>query len=102
MRVIRYGSALMAEGILCSVLSAVVSEQKGLHQSLKIGKTDAAWLYHVGVKYTRLGECQERRRLLYRAMNLNPHLSPLQTPVTAAMMPELGVKPLTRRAQVSP
>lgn len=78
----------------------LASAQKWIDQSLKIGKPDAGRLYHAGMIYAK-SDPNQAKKYLYKGMNLNPYFSPIQIPVAAAMMQELGSKPATQTAQAS-
>lgn len=51
---------------------------------------DARFLFHNAMINLKLGNRQDAQHLFFRALNLNPGFSPIDAPVAAAMIQELG------------
>jgi tetratricopeptide (TPR) repeat protein len=50
------------------------------HRALRLGSRDPVFLYHAGMSARAAGSGAEARALLRRALELNPHFSPLYAP----------------------
>jgi len=48
---------------------------KAMTEALKLGTQDATFFYHAGMIQDRLGNKEEAKRYLERALALNPHFS---------------------------
>lgn len=51
---------------------------------------DAQILFHAGMIYAKSGDRVSAQNFLYRALNLNPGFSPINAPIAAQMLQELG------------
>lgn len=50
-------------------------------KALALGTRDAAYRYHAGMIYARLGDRARARQYLTEALAINPHFDPLQAPI---------------------
>ncbi|MBC8135668.1 MAG: hypothetical protein H8F28_07275, partial [Fibrella sp.] len=64
--------------------------KKYIDIALKKITPDAARLYHAGMIYAKTDSPFEARNYLARAINRNPHFSPVHAPIAAAKVQELG------------
>jgi len=53
---------------------------------------DASFLFHAGMIYAKLGDRATAQRHLAHALNLNPAFSPVDAPIAAATLAELGAE----------
>ena len=66
--------------------------QKYAAQALKLGTRDPLKLYHAGMIAKALGQTEQAREYLQRAVSLNPRFSVLYADEAVAALEELGVK----------
>ncbi|MDP9352352.1 MAG: tetratricopeptide repeat protein, partial [Chloroflexota bacterium] len=73
--------------------------QKYSAQALKLGTQDPLKLYHAGMIAKALGQTEQAREYLQRAVSLNPRFSVLYADEAVAALEELGVKTTSGRGR---
>jgi tetratricopeptide (TPR) repeat protein len=72
-----------------------------IRQGLSRGTPEASFYFHAGMIHARLGDRGRAQRYLYQALSLNPNFSPIDAPVAAETLRQLGsTRPSNERAAV--
>ena len=64
--------------------------ERAMAEALKLGTKDAALFYHAGVIADRLGERDQARDYLSRALAVNPHFAPRPAEEARQVLARLG------------
>ena len=62
-------------------------------KALAQGTPDASFFFHAGMIYAKLGDRVTAQRHLGQALSLNPAFDPIDAPIAAATLAELGSRP---------
>ncbi|MFQ6026902.1 MAG: tetratricopeptide repeat protein [Dehalococcoidia bacterium] len=77
--------ALFKKGRLTEAVQAIA-------EAMKLGTSEASIYYHAGLIHHGLGETQQARAYLVRALEINPHFSQLQADQARRLLAELDHK----------
>lgn len=69
--------------------------KKTIAKALRWKTPDASILFHAGIIYAQAGDREAAKRLLYRALNLNPHFHPRDARLAVSTLKELSEPPPT-------